>query len=133
MARIIGIDIPDNRKVWFGLTKIYGIGRRNVFKLLEETGVDGEKRVKELTGKEIAIIQKNLEENFNIEGDLRRQIQDNIKRVKTIGSYRGLRHIRALPVRGQRTRSNARTKRGKRKTVGAMRKEMRAKMEKASK
>ncbi|NCN58885.1 30S ribosomal protein S13 [Candidatus Roizmanbacteria bacterium CG22_combo_CG10-13_8_21_14_all_38_20] len=129
MARIVGVDIPDSRKVWFGLTKIYGIGQVNVLSLIEKSGVDGEKRVKELTDKDIAAIQKALEEHFNIEGDLRREIQDNIKRLKAAGSYRGLRHTQGLPARGQRTRSNARTKRGKRKTIGAMRKEVAQKME----
>jgi len=129
MARIVGVDIPDNRKVWFGLTKIFGIGHVNVNMLLEKSGVDGEKRVKELTDKDIASIQKALEEGFNVEGDLRREIQDSIKRIKTTGSYRGMRHIQGLPSRGQRTRSNARTKRGKRKTVGAMRKDVLQKME----
>lgn len=133
MARIIGIDIPDNRKVWFGLTRIYGIGKNNVFELLEKTKIDSEKRVKELTDKEIAIIQKALDTYFKVEGDLRREVQDNIKRFKTISSYKGVRHIKGLPVRGQRTRSNARIKRGKRKTVGAMRKEDRAKIEQAKK
>jgi|SRR3990167_2206512 len=129
MARIVGVDIPDSRKVWFGLTKIYGIGQVNVLSLIEKSGVDGEKRVSELTDKDIAAIQNALDEHFNVEGDLRREIQDNIKRLKASGSYRGMRHTQGLPSRGQRTRSNARTKRGKRKTVGAMRKDVAQKME----
>jgi small subunit ribosomal protein S13 len=129
MARIIGVEIPDNRKVWFGLTKIYGIGRKNVLDLLEKSGIDGDKRIKSLSSQEISKIQKALDENFKIEGDLRREVQDAVKRLKTIGSYRGMRHTKGQPTRGQRTRSNARTKRGKRKTVGAMRKDVRAKME----
>lgn len=129
MARIVGVDIPDKRKVWFGLTKIYGIGRTNVWELVKKSGVDGEKRISELTDKDIASIQRALEEGFNTEGDLRREVQESIKRLKTTGSYRGMRHTQGLPSRGQRTRSNARTKRGKRKTVGAMRKEVAQKME----
>lgn len=123
MARIIGIDIQDNYKVWYGLTKIYGIGQKNVWTLLKEAEINPEKRVKELTDKEISAIQKVLEKDFKIEGDLRREIQENIKRLKIIGAYRGLRHSANLPSRGQRTRSNARTKRGKRKTIGAVRKD----------
>lgn len=133
MARIVGVDIPDNRKVWFGLTGIYGIGANNVWRLIEKANIDGEKRVGKLSDKEIAAIARALEQNFKTEGDLRREVQDNIKRIKTIGAYKGSRHTKNLPARGQRTRSNARTKRGKRKTVGAMRKEMRAKMEKGAK
>lgn len=128
MARILGVDIPDKRKTWFGLTKIYGIGSQNVWNLIKKAGIDGEKRIYDLTDQETSNIQKTIDKDFTVEGDLRREIQDNIKRLKTIGSYRGLRHSKGLPVRGQRTRSNARTKRGKRKTVGAMRKDLRAKM-----
>jgi small subunit ribosomal protein S13 len=129
MVRIIGQDIPDNRKVWFGLTKIYGIGKNNVKDLLDKTNVDGEKRVSELSSEEISKIQKTLDEDYTVEGNLQREIQDAIKRLKAIGSYRGLRHTMGQPARGQRTRSNARTKKGKRKTVGAMKKDIRAKME----
>lgn len=128
MVRIVGVDIDDKRKVWHGLTQIYGIGQNNVSSILEKAGVDGSKRVKDLTDKEISVLQKVLEKDYTIEGDLRREVQENIKRLKATGAYRGIRHARSLPVRGQRTRSNARTKRGRRKTVGAMRKEMRAKM-----
>jgi small subunit ribosomal protein S13 len=131
MVRLVGLEIPNNRKVWFGLTKIYGIGRKNVWELIEKTGINGNKRIENLSKREVAKIQKALDEHFKIEGDLRREGQDNIKRLKTIGSYRGLRHARGLPVRGQRTRSNARTKRGKRRTVGAMSKETRTKMERS--
>jgi small subunit ribosomal protein S13 len=129
MARIAGIDLPENKRVDIALTYIYGIGRSNVGQLMEKAKVLGSKRVKELTEEEIGRIQKAIEENTKVEGDLRVEITDNIKRLREIGSYRGLRHIRGLPVRGQRTRSNARTKRGKRKTVGALRKETRAKLE----
>lgn len=129
MARISGIDIPDHKRVDIALTKLYGIGRSNVKKLLLEAKLDGAKRAKDLTEAEINTIQKLLEGAYIIEGDLRRQIADNVKRLKQMGAYRGVRHIRGLPVRGQRTRSNARTRRGKRQTVGALRKETRAKLE----
>lgn len=130
MVRIVGVDINDKKRVWQGLTQIYGIGQNNVWSVLEKTNIDGLKRVAELTDREVSHIQKKLETDCIIEGDLRREVQENIKRLKTISSYRGIRHTMNLPVRGQRTRSNARTKRGKRKTIGAMRKEMRTKVEK---
>lgn len=129
MVRIAGVDLNDQRKLEFALTAVYGIGLKNVGKIFEKTQISREKRVKELTEDEVAKIQKVIEENFIVEGDLRRAIAENIKRLKAIGAYRGIRHARNLPARGQRTRSNARTKRGKRKTVGAMKKEQRAKME----
>lgn len=129
MARIVGIDLPNDKRTDIALTYIYGIGRSNVKVLLEKAHVSGAKRIKELTEEEIGKIQKTLEENYKVEGDLRSERSDDIKRLKEISSYRGLRHIKGLPVRGQRTRSNARTKRGKRKTVGALKKEVRAKLE----
>jgi small subunit ribosomal protein S13 len=129
MARISGIDLPDKKRVDIALTYIYGIGRCNVVTLLKKISVDGAKRVSELKEKELSLIQKIIDEEFTVEGDLRSEIAENLKRLKEIGSYRGLRHVRGLPVRGQRTRSNARTKRGKRKTVGALRKETRAKLD----
>lgn len=128
MVRISGIDLPDYRKVNIVLTKIYGVGRNNVKSLLQKAGVDGDKRMKNLTEEEIGKIQKTIDREFKVEGDLRTEVAENIKRLKEIGSYRGLRHIRNLPTRGQRTRSNARTGRGKRKTVGALRKETRVKL-----
>lgn len=128
MARIAGIDIPDKKRLDIALTYIYGLGRKNVKTLLHKAEVDGAKRANQLSEKEIAKIQKVIEEEFKVEGNLRGEIAGNIKRLKEIGSYRGMRHSRNLPVRGQRTRSNARTKRGKRKTVGALRKEIRAKI-----
>lgn len=127
MARIAGIELPNEKRVDIGLTYIYGIGRSNVAKLLEMTKVDGTKRIKDLNEEEINKIQKSLEE-FVIEGDLRREISQNVRRLEEIGSYRGLRHRRGLPARGQRTRSNARTRKGKRKTVGTVRKDVVAKM-----
>jgi len=129
MVRIIGVDLPNHKRVDIALTYLYGIGRSNVKTITKKTGIDGAKKIKDLTEDEVGKIQKMIEENFKVEGDLREEIAGNIKRLKEIGSYRGLRHAKGLPVRGQRTRSNARTKRGKRKTVGALRKEIRAKLE----
>jgi small subunit ribosomal protein S13 len=122
MARIAGVDLPRNKRVEIGLTYIYGIGRATSNDILRRTGVSPDKRVKDLTEAEVAllrdVIERSLvEEGHKVEGDLRREVQMNIKRLIEIGSYRGLRHRRSLPVRGQRTRTNARTKRGPRKTV----------------
>jgi small subunit ribosomal protein S13 len=117
MARIEGVDLPRNKRVEIGLTYIYGIGRSSSNKILEATGINPDTRVKDLTEAEIAILRDNITSNYRIEGDLRRQVQLNIKRLQEIGTYRGLRHRRNLPVRGQRTRTNARTRRGTRKTV----------------
>lgn len=128
MARIAGIDVPNEKRADISLTYIYGIGRNNVVKLLSEAKVEGAKKAKDLTEDEIGRLQKIMEKNFLVEGDLRRAISDNIKRLREIGTYRGLRHSKKLPVRGQRTRSNARTKRGKRVTIGAMKKDDRVRM-----
>lgn len=128
MVRIVGIDLPNHKRVDIALTYLYGIGRSNVQTIIQKTGIDGAKRIKDLTEDQVGKIQKVIEENFKVEGDLRGEIAENIKRLKEIGSYKGLRHVKGLPVRGQRTRSNARTKRGKRRTVGALRKEIRAKL-----
>jgi len=125
--RISGINLPDEKRVDIGLTYLFGIGRRNVGLILKNAGVDAAKRIKELSEDEQRSIQKALE-THKLEGDLRVEIQGNIKRLKEIGSYRGIRHIRSLPSRGQRTKSNARTKRGKRVTIGAIKKEVAAKM-----
>lgn len=129
MVRIAGVDINDSKRTDIALTAIYGIGRSNIERVLKEAQVDGVKRIKTLTEEERNRIQKVLEASFTIEGNLRQEVAENIARLKTIGAYRGLRHARNLPARGQRTRSNARTKRGKRKTIGAMKKDLRAKME----
>lgn len=129
MARIAGVDLPSHKRTDSALTYIYGVGRSNVRQILESAKVDGAKRAKDLTEEEINRLQKVIEQNFKVEGDLRREIQDNIKRLREIGTYRGLRHAKKLPVRGQRTRSNARTKRGKRVTIGAMKKEDRVKLQ----
>lgn len=126
MARIAGIDLPENKRVDIGLTYIFGIGRANVVKVIKDAQVEEGKRIKDLTEEEINRIQK-IVDKFKVEGDLRQDIEQNIKRLEEIGSYRGLRHRKGLPSRGQRTRSNARTKRGKRKTVGTIRKEVTAK------
>lgn len=126
MARIAGVDLPENKRVDTGLTYIFGIGRTNVVSVIKDAGVDASKRVKDLTEDEVNKIQK-IVEKIKVEGDLRQEIEQNIKRLEEIGSFRGLRHRKGLPTRGQRTRSNARTKRGKRKTVGTVRKEVVAK------
>lgn len=123
MARIAGVDLPENKRVDIGLTYIFGIGRSNVVKVIKDAQVDGGKRIKELTEDEVNKIQKVIEK-IKVEGDLRQEIEQNIKRLEEIGSFRGSRHRKGLPARGQRTRSNARTKRGKRKTVGTVRKEV---------
>lgn len=122
MARIAGVDLPENKRVDIGLTYIYGIGRSNVIKVIKDASVAPEKRIKDLTEEEINRLQKSIE-GLKVEGDLKQEVEQNIKRLEEIGSYRGLRHRKGLPSRGQRTRSNARTKRGKRKTVGTVRKE----------
>ncbi|MCL4353200.1 30S ribosomal protein S13 [Patescibacteria group bacterium] len=127
MMRIIGVNIPDEKRLDISLSYIYGIGRGNVAGVLEKAGVEGAKRVKNLSEEEQKRLQKALE-SYPLEGDLRVQVLSSIKRLKEIGSYRGMRHIRNLPVRGQRTRSNARTKRGKRVTIGAIKKEVAQKM-----
>ena len=128
MARIAGVQLPEAKRIDIALTKIYGIGRSNVNQVLKSVKIDPSIRTKNLTDKDVTKLQKAIEK-YKIEGDLRREVQENIKRMKRIKSYRGLRHLKNLPVKGQRTRSNARTKRGKRITIGAMRKEVRAKME----
>ncbi len=117
MVRIAGIDLPRNKRIEIGLTYIYGIGRQTSSTILERAGVDPDKRDTELTEAEVGVIRDILEREYVVEGDLRRDVQMNIKRLIEIGSYRGLRHRRNLPVRGQRTRTNARTKRGPKRTV----------------
>ncbi|MBS3810856.1 MAG: 30S ribosomal protein S13 [Halanaerobiales bacterium] len=120
MARIEGVDLPRNKRVEIGLTYIYGIGRSSSQDILENASVDFDTRVKDLTEAEISKIRKEIDK-YPVEGELRREVRANIKRLKDIGSYRGLRHRRGLPVRGQRTRTNARTRKGPKKTVGAKR------------
>lgn len=120
MARIAGVDIPKDKKIEFALRYIYGIGPTLSKKILTEANVDPDKRTKFLTEEEISRINAIISANYQVEGELRREIQQNIRRLIEIKSYRGLRHLRNLPVRGQRTRTNARTRRGKRKTVGSV-------------
>ncbi len=117
MARIEGVDLPRNKRVEISLTYIYGIGRTRSREILEHTGVPSNTRVKDLTETEVTQIRDYITQNFKTEGDLRREVQMNIKRLIEIGCYRGLRHRRNLPVRGQRTRTNARTRKGPKKTV----------------
>ena len=125
--RISGINLPDEKRIDIGLTYLYGIGRRNVVDVLKKAEVEPSKRIKALSEDEQKRIQKVLE-TVKLEGDLKIEVQDNIKRLKEIGSYRGSRHSKNLPSRGQRTKSNARTKRGKRVTIGAIKKEMAVKL-----
>ena len=127
MARISGVDIPNEKRLDIALTYIYGIGRVNVKAVLKSASIDASRRVKTLTDEEVSHIAKIIEKGFTVEGNLRQELSANIKRLREIGSYRGSRHAHKLPSRGQRTRSNARTKRGKRLTVGALKKDDRAK------
>ncbi len=116
MARISGVDIPSNKCVGISLTYIYGIGRATAAKILADCNIDPNKRVKDLTENELTLIRQEVA-NYQVEGDLRRETAMNIKRLMEIGSYRGLRHRKGLPVRGQRTKTNARTRKGPAKTV----------------
>ncbi len=117
MARIEGIDLPRNKRIEIGLTYIFGIGRPRANEILAETSVNPDTRVKDLTDAEVALLRDYIGSHFKVEGDLRREVQMNIKRLIEIGSYRGMRHRRNLPARGQRTRTNARTRKGPKKTV----------------
>ncbi len=117
MARISGVDLPKNKRTEIGLTYIYGIGQTVSRKILKEASVPVDTKIKDLTEEEIVRI-RDIIKNYKVEGDLRKEVSLNIKRLMDIGTYRGVRHRRGLPVRGQRTKTNARTKRGKRKTVG---------------
>lgn len=122
MARIAGIDLPRTKRIEIGLTYIFGIGRFRAGKILEAAGVSGDVRVKDLTDDDVRKISRVIEEQGGVEGDLRKEVSMNIKRLMEIGSYRGMRHRRALPVRGQRTRTNARTRKGPRKGAVAKKK-----------
>ena len=122
MARIAGIDLPKQKKAFIGLTYIYGIGRKSAMDILQKAEVNPDKRIGELTEEEIARIRSIMTAEYKVEGALRSEVQQNIKRLMDIGCYRGLRHRRGLPVRGQRTRTNARTRKGKRKTVAGKKK-----------
>lgn len=113
MARIAGVNIPTQKKVFVALTYIYGIGEKRAQEIMDATGIDMAKRVHELSDQEILKIREMIDKNFSVEGDLRREVSMNIKRVMDLGCYRGLRHRKGLPVRGQRTHTNARTRKGK--------------------
>jgi len=117
MARIEGVDLPRNKRVEVGLTYLFGIGPTRAQKILAQTKVNPDIRIKDLSEADVAAIREYISKNFKVEGDLRREVQLNIKRLIEIGSYRGLRHRRNLPVRGQRTKTNARTRKGTKKTV----------------
>lgn len=117
MARIAGVDLPRDKRVEIGLTYIYGIGRKRSNEILRKAGINPDVRVKDLTEMQVAALREIIDREYQVEGDLRREVQMNIRRLVDIGCYRGLRHRRNLPVRGQRTRTNARTKRGPKKTV----------------
>ena len=122
MARIAGIDLPKEKRVEIGLTYIYGIGLKSSQKILEAAKVNPDTRVKDLTDDEVNSIRKAIDESYKVEGDLRREVALNIKRLTEIGCYRGIRHRRSLPVRGQRTKTNARTRKGPRKLVSKSKK-----------
>lgn len=122
MARIAGVDLPRDKRVEAALPYIFGIGSSRAREILEITGINPDTRVRNLTEDEISRLREVIDRNFKVEGDLRREIQMNIKRLIEIGSYRGIRHRRGLPVRGQRTQTNARTRKGPKRTVGVRRK-----------
>ncbi len=115
MARIAGVDLPRGKRVDIALTYIYGIGRTTSLKILDSTGIDWKRNIDDLSAEEVNEIRKELEQNYKVEGDLRREVVSNIKRLMDIGCYRGLRHRRGLPVHGQRTHTNARTRKGPRR------------------
>ncbi|WP_066871314.1 30S ribosomal protein S13 [Clostridium mediterraneense] len=117
MARIAGVDLPREKRVEIGLTYIYGIGLSKSQEILKETGIDADVRIKDLTEDQVNEIRNYINANFTVEGDLRREVKLNIKRLIEIGSYRGMRHRKGLPVRGQKTKTNARTRKGPKKTV----------------
>lgn len=117
MARIAGVDLPKDKRIEIGLTYVYGIGRTSAKKILEMTGINPDTRVKDLTDEEEAKIRECIDHHFIVEGDLRRSVALDIKRLTEIGSYRGLRHRKGLPVRGQRSKTNARTRKGPKKTI----------------
>lgn len=122
MARLVGVDLPRDKRIEVGLTYIYGIGLTTSKKILAETGVDGNVRVKDLTEDDLTKLRDYIQANVKVEGDLHREVSQNVKRLMEIGCYRGLRHRRGLPVRGQRTHTNARTRKGPRKQIGGKKK-----------
>ncbi|HHD84184.1 MAG TPA: 30S ribosomal protein S13 [Campylobacteraceae bacterium] len=119
MARIAGVDLPKKKRIEYGLTYIYGIGLTTSRKILNKVGISLDKRVHELSEDEIAAIRNEIQNNYQVEGDLRKKVAMDIKALMDLGSYRGLRHRRGLPVRGQKTKTNARTRKGRKKTVGS--------------
>jgi small subunit ribosomal protein S13 len=121
MARIAGVDLPKDKRIEIALTYIYGIGRSRSQEILTKAGIDFDTRVKDLTEKEVTKLRRIIDNEYKVEGDLRREYNQNIKRLIEIGCYRGIRHRKGLPVRGQRTRTNARTRKGPKKTVGVRR------------
>ncbi len=122
MARIAGVDLPRDKRLEVALTYIYGIGPTRAREILAATGVDGDTRVRQLTDDEVAQIRRHIENNYKVEGDLRREVQQNIKRKIEIGCYQGIRHRRGLPVRGQRTHTNARSRKGRRVAIAGKKK-----------
>ncbi|HNU82629.1 MAG: 30S ribosomal protein S13 [Acidobacteria bacterium] len=124
MARIAGVDLPQNKQIWIGLTYIHGIGRSRAGKILAAAGVDGLTKVRDLSEDEAQRIRKVIQDEGMVEGDLRKEVTQNIKRLMEIGSYRGVRHRRGLPVRGQRTNTNARTRKGPRRATVATKKKL---------
>ena len=122
MARIAGVDLPRDKRIEIGLTYIYGIGRTSAKEIIEKAGINPDTRVRDLTEEEAGKIRKIIDSEYMVEGDLRREVSMNIKRLMEIGSYRGIRHRRGLPVRGQKTKTNARTRKGPKKTVGRKKK-----------
>jgi small subunit ribosomal protein S13 len=122
MARIAGVDLPREKRVEIGLTYIFGIGRTSSQKILESAGIDPNTRIRDLNEEEVAKLREGIEKEHKVEGDLRREISLNIKRLMEIGCYRGRRHKMGLPVRGQKTKTNARTRKGPKRTVGAQKK-----------
>jgi len=122
MARIAGVDLPRDKRVEVGLTYIFGIGRKTSNNILASAGINPDTRIKDLTEEEVNNLRKIIDADHNVEGDLRREVSLNIKRLKEIRCYRGLRHIKGLPVRGQKTKTNARTRKGPKKTVGRKKK-----------
>ena len=122
MARIAGVDLPREKRVEIGLTYIFGIGRSTAKEILAKTGIDPDTRIKDLSEEEVGKIRRVIDEDYMVEGDLRRDINMNIKRLQEIGCYRGIRHRKGLPVRGQNTKNNARTRKGPKKTVGRKKK-----------
>jgi small subunit ribosomal protein S13 len=122
MARLAGVDIPRDKRVEVALTYIYGVGRTRALATLKETGISGDIRVKDLTDDQLVLLRDYIEGNYKVEGDLRREVQADIRRKVEIGSYEGIRHRRGLPVRGQRTKTNARTRKGPKRTVAGKKK-----------